>query len=91
MLLADIDMDLPYTFVQLNNAMSHVPLMNEGHISTDRWCTQCGHPQLASSTTGMQTVAAQGQGSVLRVLTCGARDPTVHLPRASPLGCGSSQ
>ena len=33
-LLADESADWPYTFVQLNDAVSHAPLLNEGHIST---------------------------------------------------------
>ena len=33
-LLADASVDWPYAFVWLNDAMSYVPLMNKGHIST---------------------------------------------------------
>ena len=33
-LLADIGMDWPYAFMWLNDAISHAPLMNKGHIST---------------------------------------------------------
>ena len=33
-LLGDVGADWPYTFMQLNDAISHVPLMNKGHIST---------------------------------------------------------
>ena len=32
-LLADVSADWPYAFVWLNDAISHVPLLNEGHIS----------------------------------------------------------
>ena len=34
MLLADVGMDWPYTFMQLNDAISHAPLSNKGHVST---------------------------------------------------------
>ena len=34
MLLADESQDWPYVFIWLNNAISHAPLLNEGHINT---------------------------------------------------------
>ena len=35
-LLADVGKDGLYTFVQLNDTMSHTPLSNEGHTSAVR-------------------------------------------------------
>ena len=36
LLLADVSVDWPYAFVQLNNTISHALLLNEGHVSTMR-------------------------------------------------------
>ena len=47
-LLADVGVGWPYTFMQLNHAMSYGPLTNEGHISamTDSALSLDAHSQL---------------------------------------------
>ena len=37
-LLVDKSMDWAYAFVQLNDALSHIPLSNEGHVSAMTYC-----------------------------------------------------
>ena len=48
---------------------------------------QCWSPQLAPSAASVQAFAAWGEGSVSGGLKRGPKGPTVHFPRATPLGC----
>ena len=74
--------------IHLHTAKLHpIPcafIEQRAHQHHDGWCTQHGCLQLASLAADMQTVAAQGQGSVPRGLKWGTSGPTVHFLRAAP-------
>ena len=49
-LLVDVSMDWPYTFVWLNDAISYAPLSDEGHVSTMMYSTPAWMPTAGSTS-----------------------------------------
>ena len=87
-LLVDKSTDWPYAFVQLNDAVSHELLSNEGHVSTvmDAMPSTDACGQLHQLEI-CELLQDEGKVVCLEGLNGEVEGPTVYLPRATPLGC----
>ena len=67
-LMVDKRMDWPICLCMANQC---APIKWMTHQHRDRWCTQCGHPWLASSAAHKQTFATQGHDCMPKGLNGG--------------------
>ena len=88
-LLVDESVDWAYTFVWLDEALSHVPLLSEGGTCQchDRWCAQCRHLGPAPLAADSQTIATQGCSGMPRRFEWQTWSLAVYLPGAATLEC----